>query len=175
MAFETISLGLTIQIPTSGTTNWAANLKTNGWEKISSHDHTGSGNGNKIGATALLNNAVAKAALTKNLAGHQNTLTSLSGSSPTASINWNDGNIQKVDFDTATGTVTFSLSNPIEGAAYIIIITNGASNPSITWPAAVLWPQGTDPILPDTDNAVSKIELYYDGTNYFGDWNRDYS
>lgn len=58
MPFTTLSSGLTLQIPTPGTKNWAATLQAQTWQKISEHDHTGSGKGKQIGTTAIANLAV---------------------------------------------------------------------------------------------------------------------
>lgn len=61
MPFTTLSSGLTLQIPTPGTKNWAATLQAQCWQKISEHDHTGSGKGKQIGTTAIANLAVTAA------------------------------------------------------------------------------------------------------------------
>ena len=55
---ETISAGLTITIPTLGEQNWDQTIKNNCFTPISSHDHTGGGNGVQIGTAALQNDAV---------------------------------------------------------------------------------------------------------------------
>lgn len=63
MAFITLgaSSELQIQVPTKGTTDWADTLQTQTFLKIAQHDHTGSGNGAKIGAGALSADAVSGA------------------------------------------------------------------------------------------------------------------
>lgn len=53
MAFTSVTDGLTLSIPTSGTRNWSDEVFTNTWKKISGHDHTGSGNGNQITSAAI--------------------------------------------------------------------------------------------------------------------------
>lgn len=58
MPFKTLSSGLTLQIPTPGTKNWAETLETSCWQKISEHDHTGSGKGKQIGTSAIANLAI---------------------------------------------------------------------------------------------------------------------
>lgn len=63
MPFKTLASGLTIQIPTSGTKNWGANLEAVCWQKISEHDHTGSGKGKQLGAASLSNGAISAAKL----------------------------------------------------------------------------------------------------------------
>jgi hypothetical protein len=54
VAYQTLNLGLQLTIPTAGTRNWAQTLYATTWSKISSHDHTGSGNGAQLGTNALL-------------------------------------------------------------------------------------------------------------------------
>jgi microcystin-dependent protein len=61
MAFETIAEGLTIQIPTQGTRNWATTIRNECFRPISSHDHTGDGDGVQIGTDALATEAVTTA------------------------------------------------------------------------------------------------------------------
>lgn len=174
MSFETISLGLTLVIPTSGQQNWAANIKANAWEKISSHDHTGSGSGAKIGAGAITDNSIGKTQLAKNFAFTQ-VSSVLSGVNPTAAIDFDNGHIHKFDFDTASGTVDVTVANPVEGGRYTILFVYGSNTVAINYPANFLFPQGQEPILPTDDNAIHKIEMYYDGTNYYCDWNREYA
>lgn len=58
---ETLSSGLTITIPTEGDENWASSIKALCFQKISEHDHTGSGKGVQIGTTALAASAVTTA------------------------------------------------------------------------------------------------------------------
>lgn len=61
MPFITLSSGLTIKVPTVNTTNWAATMLSDTFQKISEHDHTGSGRGTQIGAAALAADAVTSA------------------------------------------------------------------------------------------------------------------
>ena len=57
MPFKSIIKGLTIKIPTRRTTDWDSTLETELWEKLSEHDHTGSGKGNQIPTGGIANNA----------------------------------------------------------------------------------------------------------------------
>jgi septal ring-binding cell division protein DamX len=86
-------------------------------------------------------------------------------SSTTITIDWANGSAQKV---TMTGNCTFTLSNPVVGAAYILkLVQDATGGRTYTWPAAVKWPAATSP----TGSAATKtdlISLYYDGTSYFG-------
>jgi len=174
MAFTTLNLGLTLTIPTNGTRNWGTTLKNTTWTKISSHDHTGSGNGAQLGTNALTNFSVTSAKLSKNIALYQNT-TILSPSGTTQTVNFDDGNTQKISLSSATGNVTITLTNPQTGALYRVFLTQGATARDIVWPASIKWPQAQAPILSTTNGAIDIVELYYDGTNYFGDWQVNFS
>lgn len=88
------------------------------------------------------------------------------GNTSTAlTISWRNGVNQSC---TATGNVVFTLSNPKTGVWYTLkILQDGTGSRTYTWPAAVLWPGGSSPSGSGA-NKVDVIQLYYDGTNYFG-------
>jgi len=68
---------LKLKVPTKGTTNWDEELKTNTFQKITDHDHTGTdGKGSKITTAAItdLNVTDAKLANTLDLSGKSVTL-----------------------------------------------------------------------------------------------------
>lgn len=58
MPFLTLTSGLTIKVPTRGTTNWDTTMLTDTFQKISAHDHSGGGNGAPIGTGSLADNAI---------------------------------------------------------------------------------------------------------------------
>jgi hypothetical protein len=89
------------------------------------------------------------------------------GNSSTAiTVNFSNGPAQKV---TLTGNATFTLSNPASGGAYVIkLVQDGTGSRTVTWPAAVKWPSGTAPTLSTTATKIDLINLYYDGTSYYG-------
>ncbi len=174
MAFETLSLGLTLTLPTSGTRNWGTVMKNTTWTKISGHNHTGGGNGSQLAAGALQDNAVTQAKLAKNRGDYRYS-TTLGPVGTTQTVDLNNGQVQKLDLGGASGDVTLTLSNPIDGGRYCIFIQQAAAPLDVIWPANVKWPGGQKPILSQDDNAVDKVELFYDGTNYFGDWDLNYS
>lgn len=173
MAYETLSSGLTLVIPTSGTINWASNIKTGAWQKISEHDHSGSGKGLKIGLSGISPNIIDKTALVKNLTDYQVTHV-VAGTTET--INWNDGRVHVLDISGASGNVTATLSNPLDGGRYIIKLIAHATNKVSFAGAAIKWPQGEDPtesaeyFLSLSSGAIDMIYLYYDGTNYLASW-----
>ena len=163
MPYTTLNLGLELTIPTKGTTNWDSVLLNTTWTKISEHKHTGGGDGNKIPSEGLATNLGFTQAATVTPTGTSQTL------------DFNLGNIQSVDLGSATGDVTFTLANPNQGSFYTIIIEQGATPRDVIWPSAVKWPGGQKPILSTTNGAKDKVRLYYDGTDYFGDWDLDYA
>ncbi len=91
-------------------------------------------------------------------------------------IDWNDGNSTTWDLQAANGTpIVLTLSNPKAGASYIIEIIQGSAIRNVTWPGTVKWPGGTAPTISTTNDDIDIISLFYDGTNYFGTFNQDFS
>lgn len=58
IADDVISNGLTLTLPSAGSTNWADTFHDNFAVPISGHDHTGGGKGVQIGTNAIASNAV---------------------------------------------------------------------------------------------------------------------
>lgn len=88
------------------------------------------------------------------------------GNSGTAlTINFNNGPAQAF---TLTGNVTLTLSNVQAGGSYLIRIMTGAGGFTVTWPAAVKWPSGTTPTITATASKVDLVNLYSDGTTFYG-------
>lgn len=61
LADETLTSGLTLTIPSQGATNWGTSFKNNFAQKISEHDHTGSGKGLQITTNAIASSAISGA------------------------------------------------------------------------------------------------------------------
>lgn len=95
-----------------------------------------------------------------------------SGTSKT--INWNDGNEQLC---TLTGNVTFTLSNPRDGGRYVLVLASGAGGFTVTWPAAVKWPDGSAPTITATASRYDLITLMYlsGAAIYLASINQNYS
>lgn len=174
MAYQTLALGLTLTIPTNGSTNWGTTLFNTTWTKISQHKHTGTGDGNQLITASFTANCVTGAILAKNIYLTQYA-TGLAPTGTTQTVDFNNGNIQKLSLSSATGDVTLTLSNPNQGALYTLFVTQGATPYNLVFPGNVKWPQGQAPILSSTNGAIDKIMLYYDGTNFYGDWDVNYS
>ena len=171
MGYDTIQLGLTLTVPTAGTKNWSQATLVGAWEKISAHDHSGSGNGEKLtGASIAPNFALVQASL--------QTITA-----PTSSvtIDFANGNIHLIDLTAATGTMSIVLANPVAGAEYKIFIRQPATALTFSWPIApaalIKWPQGQSLIPTESSGAVDSITLYYNSVDsvYYADWQVNYS
>lgn len=172
MAFTTLSLGLTLTIPTNGTQNWGTTLFNTTWTKISNHNHTASGDGNQMVTASYSNNSITTAKLSANIGVTQaSTLTPVG---TTETLNFNLGNVQVIDLGSASGDVTLTLSNSATGSTYLIFTIQGATPRDLIWPASVKWPQGQKLILSQTDDARDYVKMYFDGTNHYVlAWNQD--
>lgn len=172
MAFETLSLGLTLTLPTNGTRNWGTTLKNTTWTRISQHQHTGSGDGNQIPTGGIVDRAVTSAKLALNIGGVQ--ASTLTPSGTTQAINFALGTIQKLDLGSASGDVTTTFANPVAGARYKILVVQGATPRLVTWPT-VKWANGQAPILSTPNGSIDILDLYYDGSAYYGQWDVAYA
>jgi hypothetical protein len=81
-------------------------------------------------------------------------------------IDWRVGQKQKL---TLTGNLaTFTWTAPPGPCNLILkLIQGGAGSFTVTWPAAVLWPDNIAPVLTTTVGKIDIVAMYYDGTNYF--------
>lgn len=68
----------------------------------------------------------------------------------------------------AAGPLVLTLSNPVTGGAYLLKIVQGATPGTITWPGNVKWGAAGAPTLSAVTGKIDIINLYYDGTNYYG-------
>lgn len=85
----------------------------------------------------------------------------------TQTIDWNQGNVQTLDLEEATGDVTLTFSNPQDSACYVLkIIQDSATARDVVWPAAVLWDDSVTPVISTGGNAVDIVAMIYDGTYY---------
>lgn len=82
-------------------------------------------------------------------------------------LDFANGPCQQVTIN-AAGPLVITLSNPVTGGAYLIKIVQGATTGTVTWPAAVKWGTAGAPVLSTTTGLIDIINLYYDGTNYYG-------
>lgn len=116
-------------------------------------------------------------------AGAGSTVTVAADISPTN--DGNSGTTKTIDFNskfrdthflTLTGNVTLTLSNPVDGGCYLILIKTGAGGFTVSWPASVLWPSSLTPTITATASKVDLITLAYDATagKYYGSYNQAY-
>jgi hypothetical protein len=68
-------------------------------------------------------------------------------------IDWDNGSVQ---YATVTGAPTFTLSNPLDGAKYTLILTQSGGSFANVWPAAVHWPGAAAP----TQSANGRVDIY---------------
>jgi hypothetical protein len=173
MAFTTLSLGLTLTIPTNGTVNWGTTVINTTWTKISQHRHQGGGDGLTIPTAGLSDYAITTVKLSKNYG--YTIASTVTPAGTTQTLDLNLGNVQQLDLSSATGTVTVTLSNPAAGSIYLIWLTQGATFRDITWPATVKWPQDQSPILSSGAGKVDLVTLFHTGSVYRGTWELDFS
>jgi len=104
-------------------------------------------------------------------------LTTTTPTGTTATIDWNNGNMQALDLGSATGDVTLTLSNPKASGSYFLKIIQGATARDVVLPSTVLTPGGSAPTTLDitaTNDAVDSLVLAYDGTNYLAQFAQTY-
>lgn len=90
-------------------------------------------------------------------------------SSASATFDWTSGNEHKAVLSTAS---TISFSNPKVGGRYVVLLKQDSTGSRVvTWPVAVLWPNGGGaPTLSTTGSKTDLFTFFYDGTNYFGNY-----
>jgi len=93
------------------------------------------------------------------------------------SINWNNGNTQKLTL-TGGGGSTFSYSNAVAGGVYSLVVTLGLTNSGLTfsWPSNTKWPAGATGSFSQTQNAVDVLSVVALGSsgNYLTVLNKDF-
>ncbi len=90
----------------------------------------------------------------------------------TKTISWADQSAQKVDME---GNCTFTLTNPVAGGSYVLkLVQDGTGGRTYTWPSNVKWSGGTAPSASGA-NKLDLVNLYYDGTNYYGGYSLNYT
>jgi hypothetical protein len=96
------------------------------------------------------------------------------GGAQTSSFNidWNNGAVQEFTLNVSGGTVSLSgatWSNPVTGGCYMLKLIQGATPTSVSaWPSSVKWGLAGAPALSSTSGLIDIVNLFYDGTNYYG-------
>lgn len=81
-------------------------------------------------------------------------------------IDWNDGEFQILDLDSASGTVGVTYSNMLPGVHYKLLVIQGATPREITH-TTVSWLNENQPILYTAEDATHLFEMLYDGTTLY--------
>jgi hypothetical protein len=92
------------------------------------------------------------------------TYTNAISTSTARTIDFNNANTQEIDLDTATGNVTITFSNMIEGTPYLLNVIQGATPREITFAQVVRWSGGASgkPIFANlTNNQETLISIVY--------------
>jgi hypothetical protein len=94
-------------------------------------------------------------------------------SGATATIDWTEGNHQMIIL---SNTCVLSFGRP-DGACDLVLrlIQDGSGSRTVTWDGSVLWPGGTAPTLSTGAWDIDVLRFYFDGANYYGSSNLDYS
>ena len=87
-----------------------------------------------------------------------------------ATITWNVTNGANSELTLNATGATLSITNPIAGYTYTLVVTQGAggSRTITTWPTGTRWTGGTAPTLSTTAGQRDVVSFYYNGSNYYG-------
>jgi len=84
-------------------------------------------------------------------------------------VNWNNGNKQKVTLTggASQGTVTFT--GPTSGVTNLLleVVQGGSGTNTVSWASPIKWPGGTAPTLTTSSGQDDIVTCYYNGTDYF--------
>lgn len=96
----------------------------------------------------------------------------------TSTIQWQQGNLRRFTFGAQNETLTFNpptaLSNNVADLV-LYVAQDAVGGRTVTWPASVKWPGGTAPTLSTGANAVDIFRFFWDGTNYYGTYDLNFS
>ena len=83
-------------------------------------------------------------------------------------VNWNNGNKQKVTLTGSTSHTISSMTGPSSGITNLLLeVIQGSGSDTITWPGVVKWPSGIAPTLTTTSGQDDIVVCFYNGTDYF--------
>lgn len=84
----------------------------------------------------------------------------------TQTISLGAGGFIKLNLGSATGDVTLTLNNPIEGATYAFRIVQGVTSRDIIFPAGTTTLDGGGDTVLGITSAVQLVVVFYDGSNF---------
>ena len=93
-------------------------------------------------------------------------------------LDWNGfGGMVKFTFGAFNETFTFTDPTELNCSAilHMSLTQDGVGSRTATWPASVKWPGGTAPTLSTGAGAIDLIKFVWDGTNYFGTYDLNFS
>jgi len=90
----------------------------------------------------------------------------------TKTIDWGNGQKQKVTLDYAA--ITLSFTAPPGVGNFLLKVVQGGGGDTITWPSSVDWPSQSEAPQSTPINSVDIYTFYYDGTTYYGTGNFDF-
>jgi hypothetical protein len=123
-------------------------------------------------ATASTATVAKLAAVQEYTAAHNFNATTLTSGN---SIAWNLSANQVARLVLSTNGTMADASNKVDGAVYILLVTQGTGSNTLAWNATYKWPGGTTPTL-TTGSAKSDIFTFVsDGTSLFGVATQNYS
>ncbi len=86
----------------------------------------------------------------------------------TQTLDWNDGANQALDLSSALGAVTLTLTNPQAGGRYKLKVIQAVVPLTLIFSPVPKWPGGVAPVITAVSGAIDIIDLFFDGTNYYG-------
>ena len=92
-------------------------------------------------------------------------------SGTTVTIDWDDGYFQIIDAGSASGNITVTLSNPVDGAPYELWFIQGATARTLTLPSTVKFSEGRTPAQSSANNARDRMGGFYSSTEGVYCWN----
>lgn len=161
----TVSATTSVTLPTSGTL-WSSggNNTTSGTNTVTNTTNATTASTGAIlcsGGISAVKNIVA--------GGQIGAIAFATASSSTAlTIDWNNSSVQTTSM---TGNCTFTLTNPIAGMSYLLVLTQDGtgSRTLVATSPVVKWKGGVQPTLTTTATTGRDIiSLFYDGTVYWG-------
>jgi uncharacterized delta-60 repeat protein len=91
------------------------------------------------------------------------TYQNIGNSSTVSNINWAQATVQELNLDSSP-TLTFS--NGVEGASLSLLLKNGLTPRSITWPSDVTWSRGVQPTIANLPENGSIDPSFESGTGF---------
>jgi hypothetical protein len=91
------------------------------------------------------------------------------------SIAWNLQSNQVARLVLSTTGTMADATNKVDGATYILLVTQGTGSNTLDWNATYKWPGGTKPTLTTGSGKSDIFTFISDGTSLFGATSKNYS